>query len=64
MSVTVERICKVTVAPSVDADRVLIAQDGLEEDVRIVSDLPRDVAQKLTLDLIAAGFGPGKRGNA
>lgn len=64
MSTTVERISEVMVAPSVEADRVLIAMAGLKEDVRIVSDLPRAVAQKLTLDLIAAGFGPNRTGRA
>jgi hypothetical protein len=60
MSATVERIQSITVATSAEADRVLLAMDGLKEDVKIIADLPRLQAQKLALDLIAAGFGPDK----
>jgi hypothetical protein len=62
MSCTVERVQKITVAVSTEADRVLLAMDGVKEDVRIITDLPRAIALQLTLDLIAAGFGPQQRG--
>jgi hypothetical protein len=62
VSATIERISKIAVAVSTEADRVLLSMDGLKEDVRIITDLPRAVAEKLTLDLIAGGFGPTQRG--
>lgn len=60
MTATIEKIARVRVA--VAGDTVLLALDGLKEDVRIVADLPRGVVEQLTLDLLAAGFGPAARG--
>lgn len=40
---------------------VALLMEGLKEDVRIVADLPREVAEKLTADLIAAGFATAAR---
>lgn len=64
MSATVERVNSITVAVSTDADRVLLSQEGVKEDVRVITDMPRAIAERLTLDLIAAGFGPNRTGRA
>lgn len=64
MSTTIERVNSIMVAVSVDADRVVLSQEGLKEDVRVITDMSRAIAQKLTLDLIAAGFGPNRTGRA
>lgn len=60
MSATVETIQKVRVAST--GEDVLIAMEGLKEGVRVVLDFPREIAEQLTRDLIAAGYGPSQRG--
>jgi hypothetical protein len=56
----VEKIASIRVMTD-DRD-VALMMEGLKEDVRIVCDLPREVAEKLTADLIAAGFATAVRG--
>lgn len=59
-SATIEKIHAVRVA-TISEGGVMIALDG-QEDARIIAELPRDIATKLTMDLLAAGYGPTPRG--
>jgi hypothetical protein len=60
VSATVEKIARIRVATT--SEGVVLMMDGLAEDVRIVNDVPADLARQLCLDLIAAGYGPTQRG--
>ena len=60
MSVTAERIAKIRVATT--RDGVVLMMDGVKEDVKVILDLDGEMTVQLTLDLIAAGFGPSRSG--
>ncbi|KIZ39052.1 MULTISPECIES: hypothetical protein [Rhodopseudomonas] len=57
---TAETLHRVRVAASRDGS-VMIVGYG-QEDAKIMLDCPEEIARQLTLDLIAAGYGPSQRG--
>lgn len=62
MAATIEKVFDVKVGVTAD-NTALIALDGKDE-AKVLLECPKAMAQKLTMQLINAGFGPNKVGRA